>query len=136
SCPAVRWPSLYGKRIDHCRLSKESTMEINALGYVGFNSPNAKAWETFGPEVFGLGLAEAGEDGTVYLRMDDRHHRIAVHPGEEDELAYIGWELKSKAAFEAAVEELRGYGYETHLGTAEECRERKVQGFVRVSDPA
>jgi hypothetical protein len=37
--------------------------------------------ESFGPEIFGLGLAEPGSDGTVYLRMDDRHHRIAVHPG-------------------------------------------------------
>ena len=26
-------------------------MDIKALGYVGFQSPNAKAWEAFGPEI-------------------------------------------------------------------------------------
>ena len=40
-------------------------MDIRALGYLGFESPWAKAWEDFGPEIFGLGLAEPGNDGTL-----------------------------------------------------------------------
>ena len=59
-------------------------MDIKALGYVGFESPNAQAWESFGPEIFGLGLVEPSSDGSVYLRMDDGHHRFSVHPGAED----------------------------------------------------
>jgi len=82
-------------------------MKIIALGYVGFESPNAKAWESFGPEVFGLGLADPGNEGSVYLKMDDRNHRIAIHPGDKDRLAYIGWELRNDAEFAAAVEELQ-----------------------------
>ena len=65
-------------------------MDIKALGYLGFESSRAKAWESFGPEIFELGLTEPGKDGTVYLRMDDCHHGIAVHPGEADRLASIG----------------------------------------------
>jgi hypothetical protein len=41
---------------------REGCMNIKALGYVGFESPHATAWETFGPEIFGLGLAEPGKD--------------------------------------------------------------------------
>jgi len=110
-------------------------MEISSLGYLGFESPSAKEWETFGPEVFGLGLNDPEEDGTVYLRMDDRHHRIAIHPGEEDRLAYIGWELRDKAAFRAAVAELQQKGVEHRLAEPGECQQRRVQAFVRVRDP-
>src|SRR3954470_2286557 len=104
-------------------------VKIRSLGYLGFVSPNNKAWEEFGPEVFGLGLAEPGDDGTVYLRMDDRHHRVAVHPGESDEIAYLGWQLPGKAAFDEACQELAGHGISYRLGTPAEVQERKVSAF-------
>ena len=111
-------------------------MNIVALGYLGFESPNAKAWESFGPEVFGFGLAEAGADGSVYLRMDSRHHRIAIHPGATDRIAYVGLELRDSEAFLAAVGELRVAGLTPELGYKEECRIRRVQAFARFRDPA
>jgi extradiol dioxygenase len=110
-------------------------VKINALGYLGFESPDAKEWESFGPEVFGLGLADPGADGTVYLRIDDRHHRIAVHPGKENRLAYIGWELRGRQAFHEAIGELDAKGYPYELGTPEECAERTVKGIIRLHDP-
>jgi extradiol dioxygenase len=111
-------------------------MHIKALGYLGFESPQAKTWESLGPEIFGLGLGEPGKDGTVYLRMDDRHHRIAIHPGETDRLAYIGWELRGSADFVAAVEKLRGKLPDVTLGSPAECAERRVIGLARFHDPA
>ena len=66
-------------------------MKVRALGYVGVESPEAKQWEEFGPEVLGLQLVDGDQPGAIYLRMDDRHHRIAVHPGDKDRLAYLGW---------------------------------------------
>jgi extradiol dioxygenase len=110
-------------------------VKINALGYLGFESPDAKEWETFGPEIFGLGLNDPGPDGTVYLRMDDRHHRIAIHPGTENRLAYIGWELRDRNAFRDAVTELDAKGYPYELGTPEQCTERTVQKIIRLQDP-
>jgi len=110
-------------------------VKINALGYLGFESPDAKEWESFGPEIFGLGLADPGPDGTVYLRMDDRHHRIAIHPGAENRLAYIGWELRDRKAFRDAITELDTKGYPYELGTPEECEERTVTGIIRLRDP-
>ncbi|WP_326731570.1 VOC family protein [Streptomyces phaeochromogenes] len=110
-------------------------MQIRSLGYLDFESPHFKEWETFGPEIFGLGLGEPGADGTVRLRMDDRHQRISVHPGDEERLAYVGWELKDKAAFRAAVKELEDKGFSPRLGTPEETADRQVQGLARFQDP-
>jgi extradiol dioxygenase len=111
-------------------------MNIVALGYLGFESPTAQAWETFGPEVFGLGLRDPGSDGTVYLRMDDRHHRIAIHPGSEDRLAYIGWEVRDNAAFDTSLVELRGKGVAFEIADDATAAQRQVSGMAWLTDPA
>ena len=54
---------------------------IRNLAYIGFRSPNADEWRSFGPEVLGAELAPDGPDGAVRLRVDDAAHRIVVHPG-------------------------------------------------------
>jgi extradiol dioxygenase len=64
---------------------------ITALAYIGFTSPNAEEWRTFAPEIFGAQLAPDGPDGSVRLRVDDAAHRITIHPGDTDDLAYLGW---------------------------------------------
>ena len=64
---------------------------ITSLAYIGFRSPHAEDWRTFGPDVLGAELAPDGPDGAVRLRVDDVAHRIAIHPGERDDLAYLGW---------------------------------------------
>ena len=66
---------------------------IKNLAYIGFRSPNAEEWRSFGPEVLGAELAPDGPDGAVRLRVDDAAHRIVIHPGERNELAYLGWEV-------------------------------------------
>ena len=77
---------------------------IKNLAYVGFVSPNADAWRTFGPEVLGAELASDGADGAVRLRVDDAAHRITIHPGDRNDLAYLGWEVDDIDATAAGVE--------------------------------
>jgi hypothetical protein len=38
---------------------------------------------------------------------EDRRCRIAIHPGLEDWLGYLGWEVRDNAAFKSALAELR-----------------------------
>src|SRR5205807_3226577 len=80
-------------------------MDILGLGYVGIESPNVEEWSEYGPQVLGFGLAPS-ERGTVLLRMDERHHRIAVRHGERDQLSYLGWELRNRPAFFEALKVL------------------------------
>jgi len=111
-------------------------MEILALGYIGVESPAARAWETFGPEVLGLGIGEEGADGAVRLRLDDRGYRLSVHPGDVDRLAYFGWELRDRDAFDAAVLELERAGLAPMVGDGMLLDERGVQGVACFEDPA
>jgi 2,3-dihydroxybiphenyl 1,2-dioxygenase len=77
---------------------------IRNLAYIGFRSPAGDEWRTFGPEVLGSELADDGPDGAVRLRVDDAAWRIAIHPGDSNDLAYLGWEVDDLPATIAAVE--------------------------------
>ena len=121
---------------------------IKSLAYIGFVSPNAEEWRTFGPEVLGAELAPDAPDGGVRLRVDDAVHRITIHPGEADDLAYLGWEVDDLDATVARVEAAgltveRGdvasftdpFGFRNELATAVEMGSpftpgRQMSGFV------
>jgi 3,4-dihydroxy-9,10-secoandrosta-1,3,5(10)-triene-9,17-dione 4,5-dioxygenase len=111
-------------------------MSVRALGYIGIGVRDLKAWETFATSILGLQIGSRGDDGTLFLRMDENHHRIAVHPGGNDDIAYLGWEVANERALEALAEKLHGAGFATTAGDAAACRERSVGGFIACDDPA
>jgi 2,3-dihydroxybiphenyl 1,2-dioxygenase len=108
---------------------------IEALGYIGLASPKAEEWLTFAPEVLGLELVGRGPDGAVRLRIDDAAHRIAVHPGERDDLAYLGWTVAGPAALEAAAVALEKQGLTVERGGPELAAERAVADVAWFVDP-
>jgi 2,3-dihydroxybiphenyl 1,2-dioxygenase len=77
---------------------------IRNLAYIGFCSPTADEWRTFGPDVLGAELVADGPDGAVRLRVDDADWRVAIHPGNANDLAYLGWEVDDLDSTVAAVE--------------------------------
>jgi 3,4-dihydroxy-9,10-secoandrosta-1,3,5(10)-triene-9,17-dione 4,5-dioxygenase len=121
---------------------------ITALAYIGFTSPDTDGWRTFGPDVLGAELAPDGPDGAVRLRVDDAAARITIHPGDRDDLAYLGWEVDDLEATIAAVQAAgapvtRGdvatfvdpFGFQHHLVSAVEpggpfTPGRDMSGFV------
>lgn len=109
-------------------------MQVRSLGYVAVESPEAKQWEEFGPEVLGMQLVDSNE-GIVRLRMDDRHHRLVVHPGERDRLRHVGWDIGTDVELDEAVEELQRLGIACVEGTEEECEQRRVRRFAAFCDP-
>ena len=109
---------------------------IESLSYIGFTSPRAEEWTTFGPDVLGLQVVdERGTDGAVRLRMDDAAHRIAIHPGESDDVAYLGWGVSDARALAAAVVTLEKAGVEVTRETAEVAADRRVVEVVSFADP-
>jgi len=109
-------------------------MKISSLGYVGVGTPRAKEWESFGPEILGTPLWTEPSDG-VYLRLDERAYRIAVHPAGRDELQYIGWEMGNPTALEEAASELQERGFAVERGSADDCKRRHVEGMIVFRDP-
>ncbi len=79
---------------------------IKSLSYIGFTSPDAQAWRSFAPDLLGLGIVDE-DDEVVRLRVDEAAWRIAVHPGELNQLAYVGWDVGDEALLTEAVERLQ-----------------------------
>jgi extradiol dioxygenase len=108
---------------------------IRGLGYVATESPEYKVWDEIGPDVFAMQISAPASDGAVRLRTDDYDYRISVHPGEQNRLRCLGWELVDDTQVDAAAEDLQRHNVEVALGTAEECEERRVHRFVHFVDP-
>ena len=115
---------------------EHSEMKICSLAYLGFNSLNLEPWRELATDILGLALGPDGDDGSIFMRMDDRRHRIAIHPGVIDEIAYIGWELRGRQEFEAALVELDAKEVVWEAGTPQELAMRGVSAMAHFSDPA
>ena len=135
-------------------------MNIRGLGYVGVGAPDPKQWLDYGVNILGLMPARAlpgeawgmpmdptsgpasdgsgvGEDGAVYLKMDDRQWRIAVHPSKDNAgIMYIGLEVASAQDLDEVLSELSAAGISAKLGSAEEAQKRSVTGIAFSQDPA
>jgi extradiol dioxygenase len=107
---------------------------INALSYIGFRSPNATAWTTFGPQVLGAQLADPGPDGAVRLRVDGCEARIVVHPGQREQLAYVGWDVGDRHGLEVVSEQVRRVGI-TVADDPAAAVDRRVSEIAAFVDP-
>ncbi len=105
---------------------------IRNLAYAGFISPNAAEWRAFGPDVLGAQVVD-GADDAVRLRIDDRAWRIAVHPGEHDDIAYFGWAVTDDE-IAGTIERAEGFGCTVHVDDAL-AAERQVGRLAWFEDP-
>jgi biphenyl-2,3-diol 1,2-dioxygenase len=112
------------------------TSQVAQLGYLGIEVADVPAWERFATELLGLESGGGDPDGTRFLRMDQNHHRIALHPGGTDDLAYAGWEAHDPASLRAIAERLGSIGIEVRWGTSAEARARRVMGLIKLHDPS
>jgi extradiol dioxygenase len=109
---------------------------ILSLGMIGIETRSPGSWRDFACDILGLGVSGTQDtNAPLYLRLDDRHHRIAVHLGDREAIAYLAWEVKDSVAFERAVGLLRER-VDVRMGNDAECADRKVTAFVSIVDPA
>src|SRR5690242_679282 len=99
---------------------------VTQLGYLGLSVKDPNQWELFAAQVLGLQPNGRDPDGSLFLRMDEYHHRFIIHPTGKDDLAYIGWEVATEEALEAMAGQLRQDGVSVTVGTAEEAEARRV----------
>lgn len=126
-------------------------MKVRSLAYVGIGAPSPLLWLSFCTNILGMmparaapgedwGVANAtgiAQDGTVYLKMDERQWRIAVHPScRNGELLYLGLELDGCLELKAAVQELQALNIDVRLGSRAECEARAVTGLAFTKDPS
>ena len=106
-------------------------MAVSQLGYLGIGASNLADWERYACEVLGMELFEHAPDGTMYLRMDEHHHRLSVHPDRHDDMKYVGWQTANRKEFEATKANLLQTGVEYEQATPEEIANRHVVDMVK-----
>jgi 2,3-dihydroxyethylbenzene 1,2-dioxygenase len=109
---------------------------VKQLGYYGLGVSNIEAWERFATEILGLQIGERGDDGALYLRMDDYHHRILIHSDPIDDLTLVGWEVEDERALDELASQLTAWGVKVEAGTLEEAARRAVYRLIKFKDPS
>lgn len=108
-------------------------IELTDIRYVRLGTRDLDAATRYAREVVGLELG-SDEAGTRYFRSDDRDHTLAYFEGEPTDHA-VGFEMRDRAALEAAAAELEQAGVRVTEGKPGECEQRRVKGFVHFCDP-
>jgi 2,3-dihydroxybiphenyl 1,2-dioxygenase len=101
-------------------------MHVSKLAYIGARASDLSAWKKYGAEVLGLEIGRNSSDNLLYLRADERHHRLSIHAADNDDVAYIGWEVADHEALEGAASSLESHGVKVHPGTSSDLVERRV----------
>jgi biphenyl-2,3-diol 1,2-dioxygenase len=108
---------------------------VTQLGYLGLSVSNIGEWERFATEVLGLQVGSKAADGSLYLRMDEYHHRFILQQGNADDVAFVGWEVADQKALRELAGQLKSDGIEVTAGSAEEAKARGVLELLKFSDP-
>jgi 2,3-dihydroxybiphenyl 1,2-dioxygenase len=111
---------------------------LQGLGYIGIASPKVDEWRAFMVDVLGVGESAgpaAGDPDTLWLQMDDRAWRIAIHDGERDAFGYAGWEVGGPEDFAKMVAHLQQSGIKLDLGSDALRAARGVLDVAAFDDP-
>lgn len=107
---------------------------IDTLGYIGFTARDISAWRRFAPEVLGLQIGQELEDGTLVLRADIHQRRFIIHPGDRDDIAYVGWECRSHEDLDNLRASLTAARIPFEEVPAQMARALAVQEMIRFRD--
>jgi extradiol dioxygenase len=104
---------------------------VRSLAYLGLRSTRASDWLAFGPEILGMEVV-GGPQSAVHLRVDDVSYRVSVEPAEQDELAYLGWEVADADDLERLSAGLKANDVVVHEA---DSAARPAQNYVWFEDP-
>ena len=65
-------------------------VNVTQLGYLGIGVSDLQAWEQFATQTLGLQDNGRDDDGSLFLKMDEYHHRFTLHPNGHDDVSYVG----------------------------------------------
>ncbi len=109
-------------------------MSISSLGYVGFRVRDPAAFSTFATDILGVMPTEAPE-GVQRFRIDAQAWRISVEAGEDDDIAFAGFEVAGPAELADLTARLKAAGLPVQEADADLRKSRGVLGLVITQDP-
>ncbi len=108
---------------------------ISQLGYLGIGVSDLRRWDGFARDILGMEAVEQGSDGTHFYRIDDHHHRLAVHPDGRDDIAYAGWQVADADELRDVAQRLESLGADISWADPAVTRDRKVSALFATRDP-
>ena len=109
--------------------------KIKGLGYIGCEVTDFSAWDRLLDTVYGLERRADSGKSLHHYRMDDNHHRLALHKSNSNKLKYIGWEVEFQGDLDNLAAELSDKGIAVEAGSAALREERAVMDLFVVSGP-
>ncbi|KAA0918030.1 VOC family protein [Dietzia sp. ANT_WB102] len=109
--------------------------DIRALGYITIDTTELDRWRTLAFDVLDLGEGADSDDDTLYLRTDERAHRLVIRRSDTDRLTAMGWEVRDELALDRVRATLREHGVDYRDLSTDEARARKVDELIALDDP-
>lgn len=110
-------------------------MSVESLGYIGFEVPDVDTWTVFLAEVVGLMPGEECSDGSPTFRHDAYAQRFILTEGPDDDVGFVGWEVKDASALDAMRSKLEAAGVKVTQGDASLTKARRVEALIYFDDP-
>ena len=102
------------------------------IRYVRLGTRDRAATDRYMQQIVGLELAR-DEGGAMYYRSDARDHTLVYFEGDPGDHT-VGFELRNMDELDAAGALLSDAGVAVRQGNADECQQRRVQGFLNFRD--
>ena len=116
-------------------MTSETHVNILNLGYLGVLVPDLAAWMKFGTEILGAEMSMSEDGTTGYMKIDGREWRVALHPGERGNVAYLGFEVQGPQELSHAEHVLKDHQIDFERIGGAEAGERRVAELIRLRDP-
>ncbi|MDX2676675.1 VOC family protein [Streptomyces sp. NY05-11A] len=109
--------------------------DIRGLGYVRVSASDVAPWRDFAYNAIGFAEGIGPEDQALHLRMDERHARLVLVPGDEDRVEAVGWEAADHLALARIEKAVEAAGIAVKPMTAETLRIRRVEAGIAFEAP-
>ncbi|MEO9139997.1 MAG: VOC family protein [Jatrophihabitans sp.] len=110
--------------------------EIRGLGYLRVQTADVARWRTFAEDGIGWASGEGPDPDALYLRMDERHARLILLPGEHDRVLAVGWEVRDGVALERVRTAVESAGTEVTTLSEDDADARRAEAVLAFDDPA
>jgi len=108
-------------------------MNVNCLGYMGITSEHLHAWQDFCCGFLGL-MNVSGDDDALRFKMDDQAWRIAIEPGDKEDLSYVGFDVRNGNDLATICHQLTTLGYQVEADQ-NLAASRGVAVLMKTTDP-
>ncbi|GAB2843693.1 biphenyl-2,3-diol 1,2-dioxygenase [Actinocorallia aurea] len=109
---------------------------IKGLGYIWIQASDLSRWRDLALDCLGFAEGTGPDEDALYLRMDERKHRIAVLPGDADRVLAVGWEVRDGHALALVREAVEKAGVEVADLSPEDAVRRGVESGIAFHDPS